>query len=151
VSGMIALESQRQEERMKLHHIGIAVKELEDAVERFRALGLKETERAVVEEFSVAVSMIPAGTVKLEFLQPLGEGPVQRFIEKRGEGLHHIAFAVRDLPGTLASLTARGVELIDEAPRMGFGGGRVAFLHPKSFGGVLVELVEDLSTDNKTE
>ncbi len=127
---------------MKLHHIGIAIKELEEAVERFRALGLKETERGIVEEFQVAISMIPAGEVKLEFLQPLGEGPIQKFLERRGEGLHHLAFAVEDLDQALSTLKAQGVQLLDEKPRTGFGGHRVAFLHPKSFGGVLIELVE---------
>ncbi|OGF55205.1 MAG: methylmalonyl-CoA epimerase [Candidatus Fraserbacteria bacterium RBG_16_55_9] len=128
---------------MKLHHIGIAVQELEATVERFRVLGLKETERGIVEEFKVAASMIPAGEVKLEFLQPLGDGPIQRFLEKRGEGLHHVAFSVENLDQALSALKTRGIELIDEKPRAGFGGLRVAFLHPKSFGGVLVELVEE--------
>lgn len=128
---------------MRLHHIGIAVKELEEAIERFRALGLKETARGIVEEFKVAVSMMAVGEAKLEFLQPLGESPMQRFLEKRGEGLHHIAFAVKDINKSLSTLQAQGVELIDLAPRVGFGGHRVAFLHPKSFGGVLVELVEE--------
>lgn len=128
---------------MKLHHIGIAVKELEEAVERFRALGLKETERGIVEEFQVAVSMMPLGEVKLEFLQPLGEGPIQKFLETRGQGLHHLAFAVEDLDQALSALKAQGVQLIDEQPHIGFGGHRVAFLHPKSFGGVLIELVEE--------
>lgn len=128
---------------MKLAHIAIAVRELEEAVARFRALGLKEGERAVAEEFKVAVSMIPLGNVKLELLQPLGEGPVQKFLERRGEGLHHIAFAVEDIERALADLKAKGVQLIDEHPRVGFGGHRVAFLHPKSFGGVLIELVEE--------
>lgn len=140
---------------MKLHHIGIAVKELEETVERFRALGLKEAARGIVEEFQVAVSMVSAGEVKLEFLQPLGEGPIQRFLEKRGEGLHHVAFSVENLEQALAELKAHGVKLVDEKPRVGFGGHRVAFVHPKSFGGVLVELVEDrdgaLSTDSRAD
>lgn len=131
---------------MKLHHIGIAVKELEEAVEHFRALGLKETERGIVEEFKVAVSMIPAGEIKLEFLQPVGEGSIQRFIAKHGEGLHHIAFAVDDIEKTLSLLRSQGIELIDEKPRLGFGGHRVAFLHPKNFGGVLIEFVEIISS-----
>ncbi len=132
---------------MKLHHIGIAVKELEEAGECFRALGLREIERGIMEEFKVAVSIFAAGRVKLEFLQPLGGGPVQKFLEERGEGLHHIAFAIGNLEQALSSLKAQGVKLIDEQPRLGFGGHRVAFLHPKSFGGVLIELVENLSTD----
>jgi len=128
---------------MKLHHIAIAVRELEEAVARLRALGLREGERGVVEEFKVAVSMIPLGDIKLELLQPLGEGPVQRFLEKRGEGLHHLALAVEDIESALSDLKAKGVRLIDERPRPGFGGHLVAFLHPESFGGVLIELVEE--------
>jgi len=128
---------------MKLHHIGIAVRELEEAVERFSLLGFKETARGIVEVFNTAISMVQSEETQLEFLQPLGTGPVQKFLEKRGEGLHHIAFAVEDLERALNQLKDRGVKLIDEEPRRGFGGHRVAFLHPKSFGGVLIELVEE--------
>lgn len=127
---------------MKLHHIGIAVEELEEAVERFGLLGLRETARGIVEEFSVAVSWLGEETPKLELIQPLGEGPIQKFLEKRGEGLHHLAYAVPDIEKALQELKSRGVKLIDEAPRPGFGGHRVAFLHPKGFHGVLLELVE---------
>jgi methylmalonyl-CoA/ethylmalonyl-CoA epimerase len=128
---------------MKLHHIGIAVRELEEAVERFRLLGLKETARGIVEEFQVAVSWLGEEFPKLELIQPLGQGPVQKFLERKGEGLHHLAYAVPDLEAALEELKAGGVQLIDEKPRLGFGGHQVAFLHPKSFGGVLVELVEE--------
>ena len=128
---------------MKLHHIGIAVRELEEAVERFRRLGLKETARGIVEEFQVAVSWLGEQPPKLELIQPLGPGPVQKFLEKRGEGLHHLAYAVPDIDKALEELKAGGVQLVDEKPRSGFGGHRVAFLHPKSFGGVLIELVEE--------
>ncbi len=128
---------------MKLHHIGIAVRELEEAVERFRLLGLKETARGIVEEFQVAVSWLGEQSPQLELIQPLGQGPVQKFLEKRGEGLHHLAYAVPDIEHALEKLEASGVQLIDEKPRLGFGGHRVAFLHPKSFGGVLIELVEE--------
>lgn len=127
---------------MKIHHLGIAVRELEEAVGRFGALGFKETARGIVEAFNIAISMVRSGETQLEFIQPLGEGPVQKFLDKRGEGLHHIAFAVEDLEKALRSLKDQGVALIDEEPRPGFGGHRVAFLHPKSFGGVLIELVE---------
>jgi methylmalonyl-CoA/ethylmalonyl-CoA epimerase len=129
-------------EPMKLHHVGIVVQEMEEAIECYRVLGLKETERGIVEKFNVAVSMIPAGDVKLELMQPLGAGNVQKFLEKRGEGLHHLAFEVANIEEALAALKSQGVQLIDEVPRPGFGGHRVAFLHPKSFSGVLVELIE---------
>ena len=128
---------------MKLHHIGIAVQELEEAVERFRLLGFKETARGIVEEFHVAISWLGEQPPKLELIQPLGQGPVQKFLEKRGEGLHHLACAVPDIEKALEDLKAGGVQLIDEKPRLGFGGHRVAFLHPKSFSGVLIELVEE--------
>ena len=80
---------------------------------------------------------------KLELIQPLGEGGVQKFLEKNGEGLHHIAFAVEDIEKSLSELQDAGFELIDKSPREGFGGHKVAFVHPKEFSGVLVELVED--------
>lgn len=128
---------------MKLHHIGIAVEELEEAVGRFGLLGLRETARGIVPEYRVAVSWLGTGRPKLELIQPLGEGPVRTFLEKRGEGLHHLAFAVPDIEKALGELKAQGVRLIDEEPRAGFGGHRVAFVHPKGFHGVLVELVEE--------
>ncbi len=136
---------------MRLHHIGIAVEELEEAVARFGLLGLKETARGIVEEFRVAVSWLGEEPPKLELIQPLGEGPVQTFLERRGEGLHHLAFAVPDVEKALQELQAQGARLVDEKPRPGFGGHRVAFVHPKGFHGVLVELVEDPSTDGGTE
>ncbi len=132
---------------MKLHHIGIAVEELEEAVERFGLLGLRETARGIVEEFQVAVSWLGEEFPKLELIQPLGESPIRKFLEKRGEGLHHLAFAVPDIEKALDQLRAQGARLIDEEPRAGFGGHRVAFVHPKGFHGVLVELVEDRSVN----
>ena len=128
---------------MKLHHVGIAVQELEEAVNKFKLLGLRETERGIVEQFNVAVSMLSdEGEAKLELLQPLGEGAIQKFLDKRGEGLHHIAYGVRNLQAKLEELKTSGVQLIDEVPREGFGGHKVAFLHPNNFSGILVELVE---------
>lgn len=128
---------------MKLHHVGIAVRDLERALTPFQMLDLRESERGIVEAFNVAISMIRVGETRLEFLQPMGEGPIKKFLEKHNEGLHHIAFATSDIEGTLAQLKRQGATLIDERPRPGFGGHRVAFVHPHSFGGVLVELVEE--------
>lgn len=128
---------------MKLHHIGIVVKELEDALKQYEQLGLKESERGIVEAFNVAISMIPAGETKLELIQPLGEGGVQKFLKKHGGGLHHIALAVESIEESLSQLRDAGFELIDKEPREGFGGHKVAFIHPKEFSGVLVELVEE--------
>lgn len=130
---------------MRLHHVGIAVRDLEQAVERYKLLGLKETERGMAEAFRVAISFLEADedAVKVELLEPLGEGPAQRFLDERGEGLHHVAYAVQDIERALGQLRDRGVRLVDEEPRPGFGGHRVAFLHPEGFNGVLVELVEE--------
>jgi len=132
---------------MKLHHVGIAVRELEEAVERFRLLGFRETARGFVEAFGVAVSWLESKhsseAPALELLQPLGDGPVRRFLEKRGEGLHHVAFAVSNIENALEELKAQGVPPVDEAPREGFRGHKVAFVHPRGFHGVLVELVEE--------
>ena len=141
---------------MKLHHVGIVVRELEEAVERFRLLGFRETARGFAEAFGVAISWLePKGQANaegveapaLELLQPLGDGPVRRFLEKRGEGLHHVAFAVPSIESKLEELKAQGVPLVDEAPREGFRGHKVAFVHPRGFHGVLVELVEGPEPD----
>ena len=130
---------------MRLHHVGIAVADLEAAKARWALLGYREVARGRVEAQGVEVVMLKeeAGAL-LELLAPLGpETPVGRFLKKRGEGQHHLAFAVQGLEHWLRALKAAGVPLIDETPRPGFGGHRVAFLHPRAFGGVLVELVEE--------
>jgi methylmalonyl-CoA/ethylmalonyl-CoA epimerase len=91
----------------------------------------------------VRVAMLPIGDTKLELLEPMDpESAIAKFIERRGPGIHHIALAVEDVAGSIESLKAAGVRLIDEEPRPGAGGTRVAFAHPKGFNGVLVELVE---------
>lgn len=128
---------------MKLHHIGIAVRDLDRALEQWKLLGLDEHDRRVVEDFNVEVSMVPVGDVELEYIQPLGEGPIQTFLDDEGEGLHHVALQVNDIEASLHDLKEQGVRLVDETPRPGFRGNRIAFLHPKSLSGVLVELVEE--------
>lgn len=128
---------------MKLHHIGIAVHDLDRALEQWRLLGLAEHDRRVVEDFNVEVSMVDAGDVELEYIRPLGDGPIQEYLDNRGEGLHHVALQVPDVEARLQELHAQGVRLVDETPRPGFRGNRVAFLHPNEFNGVLVELVEE--------
>lgn len=130
---------------MRLHHVGIAVADLEAAKARWALLGYREVARGRVEAQGVEVTMLrgEAGPL-IELLAPLGpETPVGRFLRKRGEGPHHLAFAVADLKAQLGAFKAMGLPLVDEAPRPGFGGHRVAFLHPRAFGGVLVELVEE--------
>ncbi len=129
---------------LNLDHIAIAVGDLDEAVERYRRLfGVEPVMREVVEEQGVEEAMMPAGGSQVQLLQPLGpDTPVGRFLQRRGEGLHHIAFAVPDIAAALAHLEAEGVELIDRVPRVGSGGRRMAFVHPRAFAGTLVELVE---------
>ena len=129
---------------MRLHHVGIAVEDLEEAKARYQSLGFRVVAEGEVAHQGVRVALLRGeGEALLELLSPLGpETPVGRFLAKRGPGLHHLAFATSRLEEDLARLKAEGAKLIDEAPRPGFGGHRVAFLHP-SFGlGVLWELVE---------
>lgn len=129
---------------LNLDHVAIAVHDLDAAVERHRALfGVGPSWRETVAAQGVEEAMIPAGGSHVQLLSPLGpDTPVGRFLQRRGEGLHHIAYAVPDVAAALGQLRADGASLIDEEPRIGGGGRRIAFVHPKSFGGVLVELVE---------
>lgn len=129
---------------LNLDHIAIAVADLDEAVGRFRRLfGVEPTAREVVEEQGVEEAMIPAGGSQVQLLCPLAaDTPVGRFLERRGEGLHHVAFAVPDVAAALAHLKTEGAELIDHEPRVGGGGRRIAFVHPDAFAGTLIELVE---------
>lgn len=128
----------------KLDHIGVAVRDIEAALEFYRdCLGMQVSGTEEVAGQKVKVAFLPVGESKVELLESTDpEGPVAGFIESRGEGVQHIAFRVNNLEEKLAELKARGVKLIDEKPRYGAGGARIAFLHPKSTGGVLVELCE---------
>lgn len=131
---------------MRLHHVGLAVRDLEAALSRYRLLGYRLSQEGEVPEQGVRVYWLVSevGGPALELLAPTGpETPVGRFLEKRGEGVHHLAFATPDLEAALSQLKAEGLPLVDEAPRVGFGGHRVAFVHPKAFFGTLVELVEE--------
>lgn len=132
----------------KIDHVGIAVRDLEAALKVYRdCLGLTMTGVEEVAEQKVKVAFLPVGESKVELLQSTDpDGPVAKFIESRGEGVQHIAFRVKNLEEKLAALKAQGVRLIDEKPRYGAGGARIAFLHPKSTGGVLVELCEREAT-----
>lgn len=128
----------------KIDHIGIAVKDMAAAKNFYeQVLGLKVTDEEVVEEQKVKVAFIPTGDSEVELLESTTpDGPIARFIEKNGEGIQHIAFRVDNLEEKLAELKAAGVRLIDEKPRRGAGGAKIAFLHPKSTFGTLVELCE---------
>ena len=128
---------------MKLHHVGVAVDDLDAAVELYRTqFGAELTHRASNDELTAA--FLRAGEAEVELLQPLREDtPVGKFLAKRGPGLHHIALAVPDIDSAMADARAQGLELIDQQPRVGLHGTRIAFIHPKSAGGVLTELVEE--------
>lgn len=132
---------------MKIEHIGIATPRLEEALRFWRdALGLEVEHTEVVEEQGVRVAMLPAGEPRIELLEPTGaDSPVAKFISKRGPGIHHVAVRVADIRAALARLKDEGARLIDEEPRRGAGGCLVAFVHPSSSGGVLLELVEHAS------
>ena len=128
----------------KIDHIGIAVSNIQDAAKFYtEALGLKVSEIETVEEQKVKTVGILLGDTRIEFLEPLGaEGPIAKFIEKRGEGIQHIALKVDDIKAQLDDLKQKGISLIDEEPKMGAGGAKIAFIHPKSTNGILIELCE---------
>ena len=128
----------------KIDHIGIAVKDLEKGIANYEGiLGLKCTGTEEIAEQKVRVAMIPVGDINIELLESTApDGPVARFIERKGEGFHHIAYRVSDIRAEIERLKERGVRLIDQEPRIGAHGAKIAFVHPKSTGGVLVELVE---------
>ncbi|MFZ5647183.1 MAG: methylmalonyl-CoA epimerase [Bacillota bacterium] len=128
----------------KIDHIGIAVKDINEAVKLYEGLlGLRVTEIEEVAEQKVRVAFLPTGDSEVELLESTSpDGPIARFIEKNGEGIQHIAFRVENLEEKLAELKEKGVRLIDEKPRRGAGGAMIAFLHPKSTFGTLVELCE---------
>ena len=132
------------ESSARVAHIGIAVRDLDEALRLYHeTLGLPLHGRHTVQSDGVNVAFLPAGDTKLELLEATDpESPVARFIEKRGEGIHHIALEVDDVAETLKILRGRGYRLIDEEPRTGAGGVRVAFVHPRSTSGVLIELCE---------
>lgn len=129
---------------MKVDHIGIATRQIDEALALWRdALGLQVDFTEEVTEQGVRVAMLPIGETHIELLEPLSENsPVGRFLEKRGPGIHHVAIQVTDIRATLAQLKEKGTRLIDETPRTGAGGCLVAFVHPSSANGVLLELVQ---------
>jgi methylmalonyl-CoA/ethylmalonyl-CoA epimerase len=127
-----------------IHHIAIAVENLDDAIAGYESLyNLTPISREVVEDQGVSEAMIAVGGSHIQLLEPLdSKSPVGRFLSQNGEGLHHIAFAVNDIEAALTHLKSTGARLIDKAPRIGGGGHRVAFVHPKELTGTLIELVE---------
>ncbi len=127
----------------RVDHIGIAVKNLAESLKFYEALGLKSVGVEEVAEQKVRVAFLPIGEAEVELLESTApDGPVAKYIEKNGEGIQHVALRVDNLEAALAELKAQGVRLIDEKPRYGAGGARIAFVHPRSTGGVLLELSE---------
>lgn len=128
----------------KIDHIGIAVKNIEESLKFYKdTLGIECTEIEEVAEQKVKVAFLPIGDTELELLESTDkEGPIARFIEKKGEGMQHIAFQVDNIEEAIKDMIDKGVRMIDEKPRYGAGGAKIAFCHPKSTGGVLVELSE---------
>ncbi len=129
----------------KVHHVGIAVHDLESALRFYRdLLGLHVHKQSVVEEQGVKAALLSVGQSEIELLEPTGpDTPVGRFLARRGEGLHHICFQTDDVARELESLKAKGVELVDQRPRQGLAG-LICFLHPRAHHGVLVELAQPL-------
>jgi len=129
---------------MKIDHLGIAVRSISDSLAFYReALGLELAGTETIEDQGVQVALLPVGESRIELLEPFSEETtVGRFIARRGEGLHHICYEVDDLASKIDELRSRGVRLLDGYPRRGAEGKLVAFLHPASAHGVLVELVE---------
>lgn len=129
----------------KVHHIGVAVRDMDAAIALYAGMGAKLLARETSADGSTDLAMLDLGGDLIEPISPLREGTnLARFIEARGEGLHHVAFDVKNIDGVLADMKARGFELIDEKSRRGFGGHLIAFIQPGSSMGTLWELVEDV-------
>ncbi|NLK64383.1 MAG: methylmalonyl-CoA epimerase [Tissierellia bacterium] len=128
----------------KIDHIGIAVKNLDDALNFYEnILGLKSAGTETVEEQKVKVAFLPIGDTEVELLESSEEdGPIARYIAKNGEGVQHIAYRVDDIEKAIAEMKEKGIRMIDEKPRYGAGGAKIAFCHPKSTFGVLIELCQ---------
>jgi methylmalonyl-CoA/ethylmalonyl-CoA epimerase len=128
----------------RIDHIGVATDDLDGAVALYEGtLGMPVAHRETVESQGVEAVLLDVGDGHVELLRPLGpDTPIGKYLERKGPGLHHVAYAVDDIEGVLGSLKEAGVELIDSEPRTGIRDSRVAFVHPRSTGGVLTEIVE---------
>jgi methylmalonyl-CoA epimerase len=129
---------------MRIHHVGIAVTDLEQSIDLYRNVFNAElVHRATNERDGLEAAFLRMGDAELELMAPLrDDSPVGKFVAKRGPGMHHVAYGVPDIEKAIDDARAAGLELIDAEPRMGMHGSRIAFVHPKSVGGVLTELVE---------
>lgn len=127
-----------------LDHIGIAVHSIEDTLPIYtQLLGLKLVKLEDAKQHGIKAALLAVGETNIELIEPLDkESPISKFLEKRGQGIHHIAFKVDNIEKSLDELKAKGVALIDKKPRIGFEGGKIAFLHPKSTGNILIELCQ---------
>jgi len=134
----------------RIDHIGVAVEDLDEAVALYSdRLGMREQHRETVEEFGVEAVLLEVGEGHVELLRPLSpDTGVGKFIARNGPGMHHVAYQTRDIDSALEAVRSAGLSLIDEKPRIGIRGSRVAFLHPKSTGGVLTELVEPVGGEH---
>jgi methylmalonyl-CoA/ethylmalonyl-CoA epimerase len=127
----------------RIDHVAICVTDIDEATAKYKKVfGLETREREVVESQRTEAALLPIGDSNIELISPKGNEGLERFLEKRGPGLHHIAVEVEGIEDALAFLKTLGIPLIDETPRKGARGHKVAFVHPKATGGVLVELVE---------
>jgi len=130
----------------KISHVAVAVENIDEALAKYAtALGLTPTSREFVASQKVEAALLPIGDASLELIAPNGNEGVKKFLEKRGPGLHHVAIEVEGLDDALVFLKSLGVPLIDESARVGAHGHKVAFVHPKATGGVLIELVEPIA------
>ncbi len=128
---------------LRIDHVGIAVRNLDEAMKVWEGLGLKVDEVEEVPDQKVRTAIIHVGESRIELLEPTAEdSPIAKFIAKRGEGIHHIALGVEGIEEVLRDLKEKGYRLIDENPRTGAGGAKIAFVHPKAVTGVLLELCE---------
>ena len=130
---------------VRIHHLGIAVSSLEGSLKFYRdALGLTAAETIEVEQEKVRVAMLPAGEARIELLEPTAaDSPIAKFLAKRGDGLHHVALKTNDLEGAVERLKREGARLVTDEIQIGAEGYRYVFVHPKSAGGVLLELIEE--------
>lgn len=128
----------------KVDHIGIAVKDLEESLKFYQnVLGMDLQGTEIVEEQKVKVAFLPLGDTEIELLESTdSEGPIAKYIDKKGEGIQHIAYRVDNIEEAIAEMISKGVRMIDETPRYGAGGAKIAFCHPKSTNGVLIELCQ---------
>jgi methylmalonyl-CoA/ethylmalonyl-CoA epimerase len=127
----------------RLNHVGIAVSSLDERAAVYRALGLEIRSREVVESEKVRIAFLPVEGSEIELLEPTSpDSPIAGFLQKRGEGLHHLCFEVDDIRATMATLKAQGYQVLSDEPRTGAHGSLVCFVHPRSAGGVLIELCQ---------